>query len=154
LHVPSRAAVTTWLNGDIYTTRLTADQTKGVIGLVEATVPPGGGPPPHVHSETDETFYLLSGQLEFFNGEQEFAAETGDVVFIPRGTTHRFANAGIQPARLLFLYTPGGAEGLFIEGGDEPQPGVQVMPWGPERIDARMLGLLEKYDTGLPPGPQ
>ena len=45
----------------------------------------------------------------------------------------------------------GGAEGLFVEGGDEPQPGVQVQPWGPERIDERLLGLLVKYDTGLPP---
>jgi hypothetical protein len=38
-----------------------------------------------------------------------------------------------------------------VEGGYEPQPGVQVQPWGPERIDERMLGLLAKYDTGLPP---
>ena len=37
-------------------------------------------------------------------------------------------------------------EGLFMEGGDEPQHGVQVQPWGPESIDARMLGLLTKYD--------
>jgi hypothetical protein len=28
---------------------------------------------------------------------------------------------------------------------------VQVQPWGPERIDERMLGLLAEYDTGLPP---
>jgi hypothetical protein len=40
---------------------------------------------------------------------------------------------------------------LFVEGGDEPQPGVQVQPWGPERIDERLLGLLTRYDTGLPP---
>jgi len=151
LHHPSGEGVTTWFNGDIYSIRLTAEQTNGAIGLVEATVPPGGGPAPHVHGRTDETFYLVSGELDFLNGEKTFTAGTGDVVFIPRGTTHRFTNAGIQPARLLFLYTPGGAEGLFVEGGDEPEPGVQVMPWGPDRIDARLLGLLDKYDTGLPP---
>jgi len=37
-----------------------------------------------------------------------------------------------------------------VEGGDEPQPGVQVQPWGPERIDDRLLSLLDKYDTQLP----
>jgi hypothetical protein len=51
---------------------------------------------------------------------------------------------------MLFFYTPGGAEQLFVEGGDEPQPGVQVQPWGPERIDERLLSLLDKYDTQLP----
>ncbi|MDT4906483.1 MAG: hypothetical protein QOH52_4499, partial [Pseudonocardiales bacterium] len=29
--------------------------------------------------------------------------------------------------------------------------GVQVQPWGPERIDERMNALLARYDTGLPP---
>lgn len=152
LHIPARESVTTWFNGDIYTTKLTGVQTNGAVGLVEATVPPGGGPAPHVHSRTDETFYLVSGELEFLDGDRVFTAGAGDVVFTPRGTTHRFVNTGIQPAKLLFMYTPGGAEGLFVEGGDEPLPGVQVQPWGPERIDERMLGLLEKYDTGLPPG--
>ena len=64
---------------------------------------------------------------------------------------HRFHNPGIQPAKLVLSYTRAGVEGLFVEGGDKPQPGVQVQLWGPERIDERMLGLLAKYDTGLPP---
>jgi hypothetical protein len=96
------------------------------------------------------TFYLIAGELEFLQGNQVFTAAAGDVVFIPRGMTHRFTNPGIQPARMLFIYTPGGAEGLFTEAGDEPQPGVQVQPWGPERIDDRLLGLLAKYDNALP----
>jgi len=32
---------------------------------VEATCPPGGGPAPHIHPNSDETFYPLSGELEF-----------------------------------------------------------------------------------------
>lgn len=151
VHVPAGAGVRTWFNGDIYGVRLTAEQTGGMLGVIEATVPPGGGPAPHVHAATDETFYMVDGELEFLDGDRVFTARTGDVVHIPRGTTHRFVNAGILPAKLVFVYTPGGAEGLFVEGGDQPQAGVQVQPWGPERIDDRMLGLLQKYDTGLPP---
>ena len=41
-------------------------------GLVEATVPPGGGPAPHVHERTDETFYLVHGELEFLSGDKTF----------------------------------------------------------------------------------
>jgi mannose-6-phosphate isomerase-like protein (cupin superfamily) len=151
VHVPASGGVTTWFNGDIYGVKLRAEQTGGMIGLVEATVPPGGGPAPHVHAGTDETFYLVHGELEFLDGDRTFAAGAGDVVHIPRGTTHRFFNPGLHPAKMLFLYTPGGAESLFVEGGDEPRPGVQVQPWGPERIDEHLLGLLAKYDTGLPP---
>jgi hypothetical protein len=58
-----------------------------------------------------------------------------------------------QPARMVFMYTPGGPENLFVEGGDEPHPGVQVQPWGPERLDEHLMSLLAKYDTALPPEP-
>ncbi|GLY74630.1 cupin domain-containing protein [Actinoallomurus iriomotensis] len=150
LHIGAGEGITTWFNGDILTTKLTAEQSSGALGLIEATVPPGGGPVPHVHPNTDETFYMISGELEFLQGERVLTAGTGELVFCPRGITHRFTNTGIQPARMIFIYTPGGAEGLFIEAGDTPQPGVQVQPWGPERLDEHLLSLLEKYDNALP----
>ena len=151
VYVPNKSGVTTWFSGDIYSAGLTGQQTGGQIGLVEVTVPPGGGPAPHVHERTGETFYVVNGELEVLMGDTTFTASAGDVVFLPRGTVHRFRNPGIQPARLVFIYTPGGAEGLFVVGGDEPEPGVQVQPWGPERVDECLLGLLARYDTGLPP---
>jgi hypothetical protein len=40
VYVPNKGGVTTWFNRDIYSTKLTGQQ----VGLVEATVPPGGGP--------------------------------------------------------------------------------------------------------------
>jgi mannose-6-phosphate isomerase-like protein (cupin superfamily) len=150
LHVPAGGGITTWFNGDIVTTKLTAQQTAGALGLVEVTCPPGGGPVPHVHPRTDETFYMISGELEFLQGDKTLTAGPGDLVYIPRGLTHRFHNPGIQPARMIFTYTPGGAEGLFIEVGDQPQPGVQVQPWGPERLTDHVLSLLPKYDNAMP----
>lgn len=76
---------------------------------------------------------MLSGRLEFLNGDELQTAEAGDFVFIPRGTRHRFTNMGDSDARMLFLYTPGGLEKFFVENGDEPQPGRQSPEWGPER---------------------
>jgi glyoxylate utilization-related uncharacterized protein len=104
-----------------------------------------------VHERSDETFYVISGEVEFLLDGETFLVKPEDVVFVPRGVLHRFHNPGIRPATLLFAYTPGGPEGLFVEGGDPPTPGTQVEPWGPERIDDRLLGLLAKYDTVLPP---
>ncbi|MEV7630633.1 cupin domain-containing protein [Actinoplanes sp. NPDC089786] len=114
-------------------------------------MPPGGGPVAHTHTHTDETFYLIDGELEFLDGDRLFTATAGDAVFIPRATRHRFKNVSLTHASMLFFYTPGGPEGLFVEGGDQPQPGVQVLPWGPERIDDRLLSLLDKYDTQVQP---
>jgi quercetin dioxygenase-like cupin family protein len=151
LHVPAGDGATTWFNGDILTVKLTAGQSGGALGVVEVTSPPGGGPVPHVHPNTDETFYMLAGELKFVQGDRVFTAGAGDLVFCPRGIVHGFTNPGIQPARMIFAYTPGGAEGLFAEAGDTPQPGVQVQPWGPERLDENLLSLLAKYDNALPP---
>jgi hypothetical protein len=53
--VRARQGPLTWFNGDIYRMPLTTAETGGAIGIVEATVPPGGGPAPHVHERSDET---------------------------------------------------------------------------------------------------
>lgn len=145
VHVPANEGITKWFSGDVYTIKLTATDTNGALGVIEASVPPGGGPVAHTHANEEETFYLLSGELEFLHGNETFIAGPGDLVFVPRRIRHRFKNIGLHPAKMLFLYTPGGPEGMFVEGGDEPQPGVQVQPWGPERINEHYFELLRKY---------
>ena len=151
-HVPADAGVTKWVFGDTYTMKLTGQQTGGSLGLVEASVPPGGGPVAHTHAHEDEIFYLLSGELEFLNGEQRYTARPGDVVFVPRTAHHGFRNTGIRPATMLFMYTPGGAENIFIEGGDEPEPGKAAPFWGPERLP-QLAELLVKYGIEVIPEP-
>jgi hypothetical protein len=47
-----------------------------------------------------------------------------------QGGSELTEDGNIQPAKLVLIYTPGGAEGMFVEGGDKPQPGVQVQRWG------------------------
>jgi mannose-6-phosphate isomerase-like protein (cupin superfamily) len=151
LHVPSSTGTTVWFNGDVLTVKLTAADTGGNVGLIKASVPPGGGPAAHVHDQADESFYLIDGELEFLDGDRIFIAGPGDAVFIPRTVRHRFRNVSVATASMIFFYTPGGAEGLFVDGGDEPRPGVQAQPWGPERIDDKLLALLDKYDTRVAP---
>lgn len=147
LYVPAGEGITKWFSGDVYTVKATAANTNGSFGAVDASVPPGGGPVPHVHPGHDEIFYLLSGELEFLDGAETFVARPGDLVFVPRGNRHRFKNTGLHAARMLFFYTPGGVEQVFIEGGDDPAAGEQVPNWGPERFGPALLDLLKKYGT-------
>ncbi|MFD3454762.1 cupin domain-containing protein [Streptomyces sp. NPDC058691] len=151
IHVPSADGVVKWFSGDVYSIKLTADQTAGSLGVVEAWVPPGGGPVAHTHADQDETFFLISGELEFLNGDSVFTAGPGDLVHCPRETRHRFKNTGFHTAHMLFFYTPGGSEGLFLEGGDIPEPGIQVPAWGPERFQGPMLDLFKKYGLAALP---
>ena len=37
-------------------------------------MPPGGGPPLHVHRNEDETFYIVEGQIDIVLGEETVTA--------------------------------------------------------------------------------
>src|SRR6202166_1319078 len=56
--------------GDVYRFLATGDDTNGKYAMWEASVPPGGGPPPHVHSREEEAFYILEGEITFQVGEK------------------------------------------------------------------------------------
>ena len=70
LHRPSTAGATYWGPGDKYRFLVTGEETGGAYFAMEALVPPGGGPPPHVHRNEDETFYVLEGRVEFRLGDE------------------------------------------------------------------------------------
>ena len=107
LYVPAGTGVTKWVAGDVYTMKVSATTTNGSLGFIEASVPPGAGSIAHVHSGTDESFYLISGELEFLDGDRTFTARSGDFIFVPRGNRHRFTNTGLHTTKLLFMFTPG-----------------------------------------------
>ena len=151
VHVPAGEGPTTWFAGDTYTIKASRGSTNGSLGLVDATVPPGGGPVAHIHTRTDEAFYVLSGQLEILDGARTFIAGTGDFVFIPRGTRHRFKNTGVHGTRMLFMFTPGGDEGVF-RYGDEPQPGHPPPVWTSERFKTpEILRFNEEFGIEIVP---
>jgi quercetin dioxygenase-like cupin family protein len=112
-----------WVVGDTYTFKATAEQTGGAFALIEASIPPGSGPPPHTHTREDEAFYLLDGALEITAGEQTTLARPGDFVYLPRGLVHCFRNPTVGAARALILVTPAGFERFFQEVGMPARPG-------------------------------
>jgi len=69
-----------WVVGDLITLKLTSEDTGGAFSLFEGTIPPGGGPPPHVQHREDESFYVLEGEFEFLVGEDTIPAGAGSCV--------------------------------------------------------------------------
>jgi len=112
---PSGTAPAVWGPGDLYNLLATGEETNNAFFQFEAIVPKGGGPPPHVHSREDETFYMVKGSLEILLGDSLYQAKAGDFVFIPRGTVHRFKNVGGNTAVQLVTFVPAGMEKFFRE---------------------------------------
>lgn len=101
--------------GDEYRYLATGESTDGGYFLVEATVPPGGGPPSHVQTREEEAFYILEGELTFYGLDREITAGPGTYLNVPKGAKHRFRNNADRAARMLFFFCPAGIEGLFDE---------------------------------------
>lgn len=96
------------------TVKATADDTDRAFTLLEATEPPGFGPPMHIHREAAEAFYVLDGEYRIFIDERETICPTGSFVYIPAGAVHGF-RVGDIPSRKLNLYVPAAMIGYFDE---------------------------------------
>lgn len=74
-------------------------------------------PPPHGHSDTQESFFVLEGEWDMisgFDGEVSIPARTGDIVAVPSRMMRTFTNAGAERARLL----------VIIQGDDQMEDTV------------------------------
>ena len=114
-HIPADTGPAFWGPGDRYTFLLTGAQSDGAYFIMEAIVPPQGGPPLHIHHREQESFYVLEGTLDITLGDKVVKALTGDFVHIPRGTIHAFRNVGRGMARTLIIFSPAGLEKFFEE---------------------------------------
>ena len=136
--------------GDRITFLITGAETGGAFFLAEALVAPGGGPPPHIHTREDESFYLQQGTLAVQVGGKTLNASAGDFIHIPRGTVHSFKNVGEEPVKLLSLNTPAGMENFFAEALF-PAADIADIPQNHEALVGRAMKAAAKYGLELLP---
>jgi quercetin dioxygenase-like cupin family protein len=94
--------------------RLLGGATEGSIMLFEETVPPGTKSWFHLHHDSDEVAYVISGEVTFMIGGETMVGGAGAIAFMPRGVPHCWKSTGAETGRVLFLYTPAKAGG-FLE---------------------------------------
>lgn len=135
--------------GDVYRFLATGKDTNGKYALWEATVPPGGGPPPHVHSREEEGFFVLEGEITFQVSEKRIVARAGMFANIPVGTPHSFKNESSHLARMLISIAPAGLEQMFFECGVPLAEGATTaLPPTKEEIE-KLLAVAPHYGVEI-----
>ncbi|PBD10409.1 cupin, partial [Mycobacterium avium subsp. hominissuis] len=115
--------------------------------MAEFFVPPGGGPPPHLHEREYEGFYILEGELTFYVGANRTRvdATAGDFVAAPLGVIHQFKNETAYPARTFVIAAPAGVESYFAAAGT-PMPDGSTQTVAPTAEDlARLIDLAPRW---------
>ena len=132
-------------------------QESGRWSVFEADVQPGFDVGAHVHAGAEELFYVLEGELDLLafepavrtaDGWRGWTSATGATVarggpgslmYVPPGCPHAFANPGLAPVRMLFLFAPAGHELYLQEMG-----GLLSRPTPPDQ--ATIKELRARYD--------
>ncbi len=135
--------------GDLYRFLATGPETNGTYALWEALVPPGGGPPPHIHSREEEGFYILEGEIVIQVGDQKIVATAGSFANMPVGTLHSFKNESNAPAKMLISVAPAGLEEMFFEVGVPVAEGsTTALPPTKSEIE-KMLEVAPRYGVEI-----
>jgi mannose-6-phosphate isomerase-like protein (cupin superfamily) len=131
--------------GDVYRFLATGEDTDGKYAMWEAIVPPGGGPPPHVHSREQEGFYILEGEITVQIGDKRLVTTAGMFANMPVGTPYSFKNESVRPAKMLISVAPAGLEQMFCEVGVPLAEGATTaLPPTKEEIE-KLLAVAPSY---------
>jgi mannose-6-phosphate isomerase-like protein (cupin superfamily) len=91
--------------------------TDGDYGLYRVDIAPaGGGPGPHFHRAMSEAFFVLSGTMKLYDGNEWIDGHPHDFLYVPPGGIHGFRNEADEPASVLMLFAPGAPREAYFEG--------------------------------------
>jgi quercetin dioxygenase-like cupin family protein len=116
----------------------TGASTGGEFGLYKIELGPRSpGPSTHFHRSVSESFYVLSGEIQLFQGERWVTGREGDFLYVPVGGLHAFKNTSDEPMSMLLLFSPGAPREEYFE-----RTGEMTQRGGRELQD-----FLIKHDT-------
>ena len=134
-----------FLDGSVMSFLVRGADTNELLSFWEFTLPAGGeGPPPHVHHGHHELFYVVDGQLTVHTANGPLAANTGDLVIVPKGAQHTFSNPAETTMRMVGTFSPARFEHYFDELA------VEIQKHAGERPDPSVIArLYAKYESEL-----
>jgi mannose-6-phosphate isomerase-like protein (cupin superfamily) len=143
-----------WFYDDLVVVHVRGEETGGRFCLVEFLQPPGEWTPLHVHKGSDQTQYVLEGELTVHLPGRSFVVGPGESVNTPMNVPHTECVTSAGPARLLDVNAPAGFDEFVVAAG-EPAAELTLPP--PERppLDIkRFEALAAEHQIELlgPPG--
>ncbi len=138
---------------NLFTAKLTGEDTNGLLTAMEFVGPKDFGPPLHRHDIEDELFYIVDGEVWFQCGEAEAVHTNGALAWLPRGLPHQFQIRS-DTARVLQISSPAQFE-RFVAALGRPAPGPTLPE--PEEVDpghvAEVCAQFDIQVLGPPPAP-
>lgn len=128
--------------------KISGQDTDGDLAVFEQSgLTPKGGPPMHIHPFQDEWFYVIKGKYLFQVGEEKYALESGDTIFLPRNVQHAFIQLS-KKGKMIVSYLPAGKMEAFFKVTDEwespPTPDVVRKVF--EDHDMKIVGPTLRFD--------
>ncbi|WP_424210762.1 cupin domain-containing protein [Streptomyces sp. BI20] len=129
-----------------------------VSSSFEVSVPPGFDVGAHVHTRSEELFYVLEGELEVLafepevrtredwrhwrsgTGRRVVTAGPGTVIVVPPGCPHAFANRSGRTARMFFQSSPPPDHERYFEEL------LELLDAGTTPDQAAIAALRARYD--------
>ncbi|MGX1928179.1 cupin domain-containing protein [Flagellimonas sp. 2504JD4-2] len=129
------------LNTISITFKVTSEMSNDQLGIYEITLPPMAiGAKLHYHRFMDETFIVNEGVLTIQVAEDEYQAQPGTVVYVPKFTPHGFKNDTNKPVKLTLVFNQSQKREGFFRGLYETLNEVPIDP-------NKYLKLYNKYDS-------
>jgi quercetin dioxygenase-like cupin family protein len=143
-------------SGERITFRTTAAQTNGELVAIDLELPPGGRVPGplHLHPLQEERFEVVNGTMRFRLRRERIVAGPGEVVVVPAGVPHDFANHADQVALVRVEVRPAlKMEQLFETAVALAEQGRTMLGGIPRPLDLALFTreFEEEVQAAFPP---
>ncbi|HJT90905.1 MAG TPA: quercetin 2,3-dioxygenase [Mycobacterium sp.] len=137
---------TRWFLKNLVDIIATGRHTGGACAIFELVGPPGDEVPLHVHTDEDEAFLVLEGEISMWVGEDTRVLQPADYALMPRNVVHCYKVTSEIPARWLAITSPAGFEDYVVEisepAAERRLPDFQG--FDPETV-ANVASIAKKY---------
>lgn len=149
LYGDSKQRPTDCVMGIGYELLLSTEETDGQYEIMKFVIPPGLGPPTHIHTREDECYLILDGEFEVIVGDDTFRATAGTYIHLPRNIRHGIQNCGQGFGSFLCWVIPGNL-GQFFDQFRRPWPTDDVFPPPLTKEDtSRLMNASEEFGIQL-----
>jgi quercetin dioxygenase-like cupin family protein len=122
-----------WAGNSVFDVILDEEHTGGAIALLDYRGSRGDATPLHVHRREAEIFYLLSGTIRAWAGDDVLTLNEGSAIYLPPKQAHAL-RVESDAARILIITNPAGFADFVRAAGMAVDNVPSVWDFDVERI--------------------